>query len=111
MKKRNGNRSRKKSLVPFVDTCLLIQRPSRVYTRSCKQCIEKSIESNKKMASMVCCPLCRAPLPGEDMLSVPTNFTINHLVEIFDKRKEAGKSLALREIKCSTCEDGLLAVA
>ena len=63
------------------------------------------------MASMVCYPLCHAPLPGEDMLSVPTNFTINHLVEIFDKRKEAGKSLALREIKCSTCEDGLLAVA
>ena len=77
----------------------------------CKQCIEKSIESNKKIASMVCCPLCRAPLPRDDVSSVPTNFTINRLVEIFGKRKEAGKSSALREIKCSTCEDGLPAVA
>ena len=76
----------------------------------CKQCIEKSIESNKKMASIVCCPLCRTPLPRDDMSYVPTNFTINRLVEIFGKRKETGKSLALKEIKCSNCEDGLPAV-
>ena len=77
----------------------------------CKQCIEKSIESNKKMASTVCCPLCRTPLARDDISSVPTNFTINRLVEIFGKRKEAGKSLALKEIKCSNCEDGLPSVA
>ena len=76
----------------------------------CKQCIEKSIESNKKMASIVCCPLCRAPLPRDDMSSVPTNFTINRLVEIFGKRKEGGKSLALKEIKCSNCERNLPAI-
>ena len=76
----------------------------------CKQCIEKSIESNKKMATIVCCPLCRTPLARDDISSVPTNFTINRLVEIFGKRKEAGKSLALKEIKCSNCEDGLPAV-
>ena len=76
----------------------------------CKQCIEKSIESNKKMASIVCCPLCRAPLPRDDMSSVPTNFTINRLVEIFGKRKEGGKSLTLKEIKCSNCERGLPAI-
>ena len=76
----------------------------------CKQCIEKSIESNKKMASIVCCPLCRAPLPRDDMSSVPTNFTINRLVEIFGKRKEGGKSLALKEIKCSSCERSLPAI-
>ena len=76
----------------------------------CKRCIEKSIESNKKMASIVCCPLCHAPLPQDDMSSVPTNFTINHLVEIFRKRKEAGKSLTLKEIKCSSCEADLPAV-
>ena len=76
----------------------------------CKQCIEKSIESNKKMASIVCCPLCRTPLARDDISSVPTNFTINRLVEIFGKRKEAGKTLALKEIKCSNCEDGLPAV-
>ena len=76
----------------------------------CKQCIEKSIESNKKMASIVCCPLCRAPLSREDMSSVPTNFTINRLVEIFGKRKEAGISLAHKEIKCGSCEGGLPAI-
>ena len=76
----------------------------------CKQCIEKSIESNKKMASIVCCPLCRTPLPRDDMSSVPTNFTINRLVEIFGKRKEADESLAPRETKCSSCEEGLPAI-
>ena len=68
----------------------------------CKQCIEKSIESNKKMASIVCCPLCRAPLPRDDMSSVPTNFTINRLVEIFGKRKNTGKIL---QMKCDNCEN------
>ena len=70
----------------------------------CKQCIEKSIESNKKMASIVCCPLCRTPLARDDISSVPTNFTINRLVEIFGKRKEAGKILAFKDMKCSGCE-------
>ena len=68
----------------------------------CKQCIGKSIESNKKMASIVCCPLCRTPLARDDISSVPTNFTINRLVEIFGKRKEAGKSL---QMKCGNCEN------
>jgi len=77
----------------------------------CKQCIEKSMESNKKMASVICCPLCRAALPQDyEISSVPTNFTINRLVEIFGKRKEAGKSLAVKEINCGSCEDGLLAI-
>ena len=76
----------------------------------CKRCIEKSIESNKKMASIVSCPLCRAPLPRDDISSVSTNFTINRLVEIFGKRKESGKNLALREIGCGNCEDILPAV-
>ena len=68
----------------------------------CKQCIEKSIESNKKMASIVCCPLCRTSLARDDISSVPTNFTINRLVEIFGKRKGAGKSL---QMKCGNCEN------
>ena len=76
----------------------------------CKQCIEKSIESNKKMSSVVCCPLCRTSLPRDDISSVPTNFTINRLVEIFGKRNKTGRSLAFKEIKCSNCEDGLSAV-
>ena len=76
----------------------------------CKQCIEKSIESNKKMASTVCCPLCRTPLARDDISSIPTNFTINRLVEIFGKHKEAGKSLAPKEVVCGSCEDGVPAV-
>ena len=76
----------------------------------CKQCIEKSTESSNTMTSVICCPLCRARLPLDDTLSLPTNCAINHLVKIFGIRKEAGKSLALREIKCSTCKDGLPAV-
>ena len=52
----------------------------------CKRCIERSIESNKKMAAVVCCPLCRIPLPRDGVESIPTNFTINHLVEIYGKR-------------------------
>ena len=42
----------------------------------CKRCIERSIESNKKMAVIVCCPLCRAPLQQDEIASTPTNFTI-----------------------------------
>ena len=76
----------------------------------CKQCIEKSIESNKKMASVVCCPLCCTPLPRDDMSSVPTNFTINRLVEIFGKRKEQGTILEPKEISCGSCENNLPAI-
>ena len=77
----------------------------------CKRCIEKSIESIKKLGSIVCCPLCRAPLPRDvDISSVPTNFTLNRLVEIFGKRKETSKRLARKEIKCSSCEVDLPAV-
>ena len=76
----------------------------------CKQCIEKSIESNKKMASIVCCPLCRIPLSQDNVSSIPTNFTINRLVEIFGKRREGNTSLDPQEITCSNCEDDLPAV-
>ena len=75
----------------------------------CKQCIEKSIKSNKKMASMVFCPLCRVPLPTDDMSTVPTNFTISRLVEIFGKQKDTGL-VRHKEIRCGSCEDALPAV-
>ena len=68
----------------------------------CKQCIVKSIKSNKKMASVVCCPLCRTPLPRDDVSFIPTNFTINRLVEIFGRRKEVNSSL---QMKCSNCDN------
>ena len=54
----------------------------------CKTCLERSIEMNKRLASDVCCPLCRAKLPQDDVELIPTNFTINHLVEIYAERKK-----------------------
>ncbi|XP_065886759.1 E3 ubiquitin-protein ligase TRIM71-like [Dysidea avara] len=69
----------------------------------CKQCIERSIESNKKMAVIVCCPLCRAPLPQDGIASIPTNFTINRLVEIYGKRKESEQISVT--MKCGKCEE------
>jgi len=75
----------------------------------CKQCIEQSIKSIKEIAVVACCPLCRAPLPRDDMPSIPTNFTINRLVEIFGKRKETDR-IRGSEIKCGSCEDGFPAV-
>ena len=74
----------------------------------CKRCIERSIESNKKMAAIVCCPLCRAPLPRDEMASIPTNFTINRLVEIYGKRKESGQ--ISMTMKCGKCEEDAPAI-
>jgi len=71
----------------------------------CKRCIERSIECNKEMAAVVCCPLCRAPLPRGGIGSIPTNFTINRLLEIFGKRQMAGKASV--ETKCGNCEETL----
>lgn len=51
----------------------------------CKECLEKSIETSKKMAGAVCCPLCRALLPKGD-LNIPTNFRIKRFIEIFQTR-------------------------
>ena len=74
----------------------------------CKRCIEKSIELNKKTASNVCCPLCRTLILQDNMSIVPTNFTINYLVEIFGKQKDMG--LASKEITCDSCENALPAI-
>ncbi|XP_065886761.1 E3 ubiquitin-protein ligase TRIM71-like [Dysidea avara] len=74
----------------------------------CKRCIERSIESNKKMAAIVCCPLCRAPLPQDGIASIPTNFTINRLVEIYGKRKESGQISVT--MKCGKCEEDAPAI-
>ena len=76
----------------------------------CKRCIERSIESNKKMAVIVCCPLCRAPLPQDGMASIPTSFTISRFVETFRKHQtESAEEIS--ETECSNCEpNGLPAV-
>ena len=75
----------------------------------CKRCIERSIESNKKMAVVVCCPLCRAPLPQDEIASIPTNFTIRRLVEIYEKRKEYDQSSVI--VKCGKCGEDTPAIA
>ncbi|XP_065889182.1 E3 ubiquitin-protein ligase TRIM71-like [Dysidea avara] len=74
----------------------------------CKRCIERSIESNKKMAVIVCCPLCRTPLPQDGIASIPTNFTICRLVEIYGKRKESGQISVT--MKCGKCEEDAPAI-
>ena len=71
----------------------------------CERCIEQSIKMG-----LNCCPLCRAPLPKDGIASIPTNFTINRLVEIFGKRKEICNIRMNKEIMCGSCEDGLVAV-
>jgi len=60
------------------------------------------------MATAVCCPLCRALLPPDEVASVPTNFTINRLVEIFGKRNESVRGSTL--LKCGECEEEATAV-
>jgi len=64
----------------------------------CKGCLENSIKSNKKMAIEISCPVCGAPLPRDEIASIPTNFTIKSLIEILQKRKrdEVGS-------KCDNC--------
>ena len=72
----------------------------------CKGCIERSIESNKKMSTVVCCPLCRKLIPRDEMTS---NFRINRLVEIFRKRQKVGE--VSDETKCASCEGNAPAVS
>ena len=60
------------------------------------------------MVTDVCCPLCRAPLLQDEMASIPTNFGVSRLVEIFIKRQKAGESSV--ETKCASCEENLPAV-
>jgi len=55
----------------------------------CKVCLEKSIEMNKKFSSDICCPLCRAKLPLDDVDLIPTNFTTKHVIEIYVQRKKS----------------------
>ena len=67
----------------------------------CKRCIERSIDANKKMVAAVSCPLCRAPLPEDEIASIPTNFTIDSLVKILLKRpKQSGT-----DIPCDNCQE------
>jgi len=92
----------------------------------CKRCLECSIETNKRMVAAVCCPLCRAPLSQDEIASIPSNFTIGRLVEIFVNRQneedvlvtigQLVKSFGLQQkagratsdvAKCGNCEENL----
>ena len=81
----------------------------------CKECLEKSIDANKKMGIAPCCPLCRATLPEND-LDLPTNFRIKRFIEIFRKRAaleatlEADSPSTEAVHGCGKCEKDLLAV-
>ena len=63
----------------------------------CKSCLEKSIETNKKMKVDVCCPSCRAPVHSE-IASIPTNFTIKSLVDIVTVRRRREDA-----VECDNC--------
>ncbi|XP_065883186.1 E3 ubiquitin-protein ligase TRIM71-like [Dysidea avara] len=67
----------------------------------CKRCIEKIMKSNKM--AVVCCPLCRAPLSRDKVPTIPTNFLINRLVEIYKKRLIATREGSV-ETNCDNCE-------
>ncbi|XP_065888378.1 E3 ubiquitin-protein ligase TRIM71-like [Dysidea avara] len=65
----------------------------------CKSCLQGSIESNKKMAVDVSCPLCRVPLLRDEIASIPTNRTIKLLIEILQKKKNDMQMLS----ECDNC--------
>jgi len=54
---------------------------------------------NKRLKSDVCCPLCRAKLPQDDVEAIPTNFVTERLIEIY--AEEAQRRNLRRNAKCS----------
>ena len=68
----------------------------------CEKCIKLTIESNKRLGSENCCPLCRAKCP-EDATKIPVNFYIKRLIEIFRKRKSSLQQTE-NEMKCGECK-------
>ena len=76
----------------------------------CEKCIKSTIETNRRLGSEVCCPLCRTEL-SQDLAKVPTNFAIKRLIEIFKKRQESMHiTTAQTKVICGECEEGGLAV-
>ena len=81
----------------------------------CKECLQKSIEVNKKMANAVCCPLCRALLPEGDF-NIPTNFRIKRFIEIFQKRTTLRQAAGAQSAEttsrgCGKCEENIPTVS
>ena len=68
----------------------------------CKKCIRSCVEmaTGINKAGKSTCPLCRLPFLKDGLASLPTNFVINSLIEIFDSKRKRDK-----EIQCDECED------
>ena len=75
----------------------------------CEACIKLTIESNKRLGSKNCCPMCRTEFP-DDVTKIPVNFSIKRLIEIFSKRKKSMQQ-ARNEIKCGECTMNAPAIA
>ena len=75
----------------------------------CEQCMKSTVETNRRLGSEVCCPLCRTEL-SQDLGKVPTNFAIKRLIEIFRKRQESMHTTAHTKVNCGECEEEGLAV-
>ena len=74
----------------------------------CKECIQTSLDTAERMKGQKTCPLCRSPVPKDGIASIPTNFAINRLIEIFNSRRTRDDNHA---VKCDECdsEDGAVA--
>ena len=75
----------------------------------CEKCMKSTIETNRRLGSEVCCPLCRTEL-SQDLAKVPTNFAIKRLIEIFRKREKSILTSAQIKVKCGECEEDGVAV-
>ena len=60
----------------------------------CKQCIKNNLEKNK-IKNIACCPICCEVILQDDIESIPINFNVKKLVEIFEEKVET---------KCGNCE-------
>ena len=74
----------------------------------CKECIQASLDTTERVTGRKTCPLCRSPLPKDGIASIPTNFTTNRLIEIFNSRR-TGEASSNDHTECDECEDGAVA--
>ena len=59
----------------------------------CKECIQASLDTTERVTGQKTCPLCRSPLPRDGIASIPTNFTTNRLIEIFNSRRTSDNNV------------------
>ena len=98
----------------FTEPKTILYLPSWCLHTFCEQCMKPTIETNRRLGSEVCCPLCRTELP-QDPAKVPTrvptgNFAIKRLIEIFRKRQESMHTTTHTKVNCGGCEEEGLGV-